>query len=88
MHLSLVAGPLRLLDADFPDRALMTGIAEHNLRAALAFAARDDRRHCCARQGAPAAFDSLPGLRRRDGEQPGAASGEIVIACSQARPSR
>jgi hypothetical protein len=37
MHLSLVAGPLRLLDGDFPDRALMRGIAEHNLRAALAF---------------------------------------------------
>lgn len=37
MHLSVVAGPLRLLDGDFPDRALMRGIAEHNLRAALAF---------------------------------------------------
>nr|WP_211349626.1 phosphotransferase [Micromonospora pisi] len=30
MHLSLVAGPLRLLDGDFPDRELMAGIAEHN----------------------------------------------------------
>jgi hypothetical protein len=37
MHLSLVAGPLRLLDGDFPDRAFMSGIAEHNLRQALRF---------------------------------------------------
>lgn len=36
MRLSLVAGPLRLLDGDFPDRAFMRGIAEHNLREALA----------------------------------------------------
>ncbi|MBY8880078.1 phosphotransferase family protein [Actinacidiphila acidipaludis] len=36
MRLSLVAGPLRLLDGDFPDRAFMSGIAEHNLQAALA----------------------------------------------------
>ncbi|WP_250404305.1 phosphotransferase [Streptomyces cellostaticus] len=35
-HLSLVAGPLRLLDGDFPDRAAMAGIAEHNLTGALA----------------------------------------------------
>jgi hypothetical protein len=37
MHLSLVAGPLRLLDGDFPDRDAMVGIAEHNLQQALAF---------------------------------------------------
>jgi phosphotransferase family enzyme len=37
MHLSLVAGPLRLLDGDFPDRDAMMGIAEHNLQQALAF---------------------------------------------------
>jgi hypothetical protein len=37
MRLSLVAGPLRLLDGDFPDRDFMRGIAEHNLREALAF---------------------------------------------------
>lgn len=37
MHLSLVAGPLRLLDGDFPDREAMTGIAEYNLQRALAF---------------------------------------------------
>lgn len=37
MRLSLVAGPLRLLDGDFPDRDVMRGIAEHNLREALAF---------------------------------------------------
>ena len=30
-HLSLVAGPLRLLDGDFPDRQFMMGIAEHHL---------------------------------------------------------
>ncbi|GAA2432316.1 phosphotransferase [Streptomyces macrosporus] len=36
MRLSLVAGPLRLLDGDFPHRALMRGIAEHNAREALA----------------------------------------------------
>jgi hypothetical protein len=35
MHLSLVAGPLRLLDGDFPDRAFMLDIVEHNLHAAL-----------------------------------------------------
>ncbi|MFE3830635.1 phosphotransferase family protein [Streptomyces sp. NPDC059092] len=35
-RLSLVAGPLRLLDGDFPDRAAMRGIAEHNLEEALA----------------------------------------------------
>ncbi|MER5326022.1 phosphotransferase family protein [Streptosporangium roseum] len=37
MRLSLVAGPLRLLDGDFPDRDAMMGIAEHNLQQALAF---------------------------------------------------
>ncbi|MFB7334422.1 phosphotransferase family protein [Streptomyces adustus] len=36
MRLSLVAGPLRLLDGDFPDRALMQGIADHNATEALA----------------------------------------------------
>ncbi|WP_327303539.1 phosphotransferase [Streptomyces sp. NBC_01298] len=36
MRLSLVAGPLRLLDGDFPDREFMQGIAEHNLEEALA----------------------------------------------------
>ncbi len=35
MRLSLVAGPLRLLDGDFPHRAAMRAIAEHNLTAAL-----------------------------------------------------
>jgi hypothetical protein len=34
-RLSLTAGPLRLLDGDFPDRAFMAGIAEHNLQQAL-----------------------------------------------------
>ncbi|MFD5657297.1 phosphotransferase [Streptomyces hirsutus] len=36
MHLSLIAGPLRLLDGDYPDRASMLGIAEHNLQETLA----------------------------------------------------
>ncbi|MER6162123.1 aminoglycoside phosphotransferase family protein [Streptomyces sp. NPDC001868] len=35
-RLSLTAGPLRLLDGDFPDRAFMAGIAEYNLKQALA----------------------------------------------------
>ncbi|MGW2824754.1 phosphotransferase [Streptomyces sp. NPDC001443] len=39
MRLSLVAGPLRLLDGDFPDRALMRGIADHNAKEALALLA-------------------------------------------------
>ncbi|MFD1146171.1 phosphotransferase family protein [Saccharothrix hoggarensis] len=34
-HLSLVAGPLRLLDGDFPDRAGMVEIVEQNVRRAL-----------------------------------------------------
>jgi hypothetical protein len=41
MRLSLVAGPLRLLDGDFPDRAFMRGIAEHNAREALALLPAD-----------------------------------------------
>jgi hypothetical protein len=40
MRLSLVAGPLRILDGDFPDRAEMRDIAEHNLLRALEFLAR------------------------------------------------
>ncbi|WP_328624028.1 aminoglycoside phosphotransferase family protein [Streptomyces sp. NBC_00353] len=36
MRLSLVAGPLRLLDGDFPHRTLMQEIAEHNAKEALA----------------------------------------------------
>lgn len=35
MYLSLVEGPLRLLDGDFPDRDLMRDIAEGNIRNAL-----------------------------------------------------
>jgi hypothetical protein len=37
MRLSLVAGPLRLLDGDFPDRDGMLDIVEGNLRQALTF---------------------------------------------------
>jgi Phosphotransferase enzyme family len=36
MRLSLIAGPLRLLDGDFPDRAAMTRIVENNIRHTLA----------------------------------------------------
>lgn len=36
-HLSLTAGPLRLLDSDFPDREFMQGVAEWNLTRALEF---------------------------------------------------
>ncbi|MFG2939936.1 phosphotransferase family protein [Streptomyces sp. NPDC048282] len=35
MHLNLVAGPLRLLDGDFPEREPMQEIAESNLRRVL-----------------------------------------------------
>jgi tRNA A-37 threonylcarbamoyl transferase component Bud32 len=36
LHLSLVAGPLRLLDGDYPERDAMLDIAEYNLSQALA----------------------------------------------------
>ena len=36
-RLSLIAGPLRLLDGDFPDREFMQEIAEWNLNKALEF---------------------------------------------------
>jgi hypothetical protein len=36
-HLSLVAGPLLLLDGDFPDRAFMLGIARQHTEETLAF---------------------------------------------------
>jgi hypothetical protein len=39
MRLSLVAGPLRLLDGDFPHRRLMQEIADHNAKEALALLA-------------------------------------------------
>jgi hypothetical protein len=35
-RLFLVAGPMRLLDGDFPDQAFIRGIIEHNLNEALA----------------------------------------------------
>lgn len=35
LYLSLVEGPLRLLDGDFPDRALMLDIAEQNVNRAM-----------------------------------------------------
>jgi hypothetical protein len=40
MRLSLVAGPLRLLDGDFPHPTLMREIAEHNAKEALALLVR------------------------------------------------
>ncbi|WP_316748035.1 phosphotransferase [Streptomyces herbicida] len=39
MHLNLVAGPLRLLDGDFPDTESIRGIAEYNVVQALALVA-------------------------------------------------
>lgn len=36
MYLSLVEGPLRMLDGDFPDRAGMLDIVEHNINRTLA----------------------------------------------------
>jgi hypothetical protein len=36
MHLSLLAGPLRLLDGDYPDREPMLRIAEANIGRTLA----------------------------------------------------
>ncbi|MFH8800126.1 phosphotransferase family protein [Streptomyces sp. NPDC017936] len=41
VRLSLVAGPLRLLDGDWPDPAPMRAVAEANLRWVLASAGRD-----------------------------------------------
>jgi hypothetical protein len=35
MHLSLVEGPLRLLEGDFPHRDAMLAIAEHNVNCVL-----------------------------------------------------
>ncbi|POX53040.1 phosphotransferase family protein [Streptomyces sp. Ru72] len=40
LHLSLVAGPLRLLDGDYPEPGPMRGIVEHNLERALEFVRR------------------------------------------------
>jgi hypothetical protein len=36
-HVYLIAGPLRLLDGDFPDRVGMLEIAEYNTARALGF---------------------------------------------------
>ncbi len=41
LHLSLVAGPLRLLDGDYPERAPMLRIVEFNTQRALAFVGED-----------------------------------------------
>jgi hypothetical protein len=40
MHISLVAGPLRLLDGDFPDRETMLAIVRYNTRAVLSAVCR------------------------------------------------
>jgi Phosphotransferase enzyme family len=52
-RLSLTAGPLRILDGDFPDREVMHEIAEHNLTEALRWITRAPRAAltgCCARR--------------------------------------
>ncbi len=51
-HLSLTAGPLRLLDGDFPDRAFMLDIAEWNLNEALRFLEGSGHRQAPWRPGA------------------------------------
>lgn len=43
MYLSLVAGPLRLLDGDFPEREAMMGIAQSNIQRTLTFLTRHSR---------------------------------------------
>ncbi|MFC7831080.1 hypothetical protein [Streptomyces sp. NPDC057375] len=48
MRLSLVAGPLRLLDGNFPYRTVMQEIAEHNAKEALVLLVSWHRgRHIC-----------------------------------------
>ena len=52
-RLSLTAGPLRLLETDFPDREFMLGIAEHHGNEALAWIADPTstaRIACCSRR--------------------------------------
>jgi hypothetical protein len=52
-RLSLTAGPLRLLDSDFPDREFVRGIVEHNLKEALAWTAGTTSpalTACCSRR--------------------------------------
>jgi len=52
-RLSLTAGPLRLLETDFPDREFFRGIVEHNLREALLWLSEPTspaRIACCSRQ--------------------------------------
>jgi hypothetical protein len=56
-RLSLTAGPLRLLDSDFPDREFVQEIAEHNLNEALAWSTGTTSSAltaCCSRQCWPA----------------------------------
>ncbi|GCE09438.1 phosphotransferase [Dictyobacter aurantiacus] len=43
MYLSLVSGPLRLLDGDFPDRAAMMEIAQSNIQRVLTFLDKPDQ---------------------------------------------
>jgi hypothetical protein len=58
-HLSLTAGPLRLLDSDFPDRAFMLDIAEWNLNEALGFLERSGHRQAPWRPSAAGPADRL-----------------------------
>jgi len=37
LHLSLITGPLRLMDTDYPQREAMRQIAEFNIDRALSF---------------------------------------------------
>ncbi len=58
-HLSLTAGPLRLLDSDFPGRAFMLDIAEWNLNEALRFLEGSGHRKAPWRPGAAGPADRL-----------------------------
>jgi hypothetical protein len=58
-HLSLIAGPLRLLDGDFLDRAFMLDIAEWNLNEALRFLEGSGHRQAPWRPGAAGPAERL-----------------------------
>ena len=63
-HLSLTAGPLRILDSDFPDREFMREIAEFHLNQALAWntgITDSARTACCTRQCWPGSAKQTSG---------------------------
>jgi Phosphotransferase enzyme family len=64
--LSLIAGPLRLLDGDYPDREPMLEIVEYNIARALACLKAGARTPALGRRGPARAY----GERARAGERP------------------